>query len=161
MAWTVWGEILETADIAASPSKRVYLKARINQDSVLIAMRTWFIMYGDPTFTSLTMDIFSNNEQTGLPSTKIMESTTVWTKAQLLTLAHGVKGMQFKFDDFMAQTGTFYHFIPRAVGYTGSASSHIAWRKAWPDPTYRTNLSSGYGKLGVAPYSAAFIGARL
>lgn len=161
MGWRVFGEVLKTADIATTPNKRVYQRVKFNDDVILRAFRTWFVFYNNPVFTGLTFDIYANDEQTNLPSTKITSSSTVWTKAQLISLDHGVKSMYFNFNDVALQKNTFYHFIPRASGYTGTDNSHLAWRKGWPDPTYTKNLTTNYNTLLTSPYMMSFVGAGL
>jgi hypothetical protein len=53
---------------------------------------------------------------------------------------------------------TTYHFVPWISGYTGDSSAHIAWVKAFPDPTYETGLTVNQIKIATLPYKIAFIG---
>lgn len=157
MAWDVWGEELLTADINVTPNLRVFQPVKFNKNIVLRAMRTWFIFYNDPALTNLTMQIYSNNG--GAPGELLVASQTTHTKAELITLANGVKGMHFNFDFISLRGLDTFHFVPKATGYTGNSGSHLAWRKGWPDPVYRTNVDSTLVTLGIDPYMVSFLGA--
>lgn len=162
MGWKVWGETLLTADINVTPNKRVFQCVKVSRNEILRAMRTWLIVYNNPAFTDLTMQVYSNDVAGGnVPGALLFTSTTTHLKAEIHTLANAVKGVHFSFADKSLKAGDTYHFIPKATGYTGTASAHLAWRKGWPDPVYRTNVDSGYSKLLVAPYMIGFFGADL
>lgn len=159
MAGQHFGEICLTADL--SPNLRVYQPVIFSKSRVLLACRTRFIYYNNPAFTNITLKMYSNNPATDTPDVLIHSSTTTWTKAQKLTLTNGVNETYFEWSQVNVRAGETYHFIPVATGYTGTNSSHIAWRKAWPDPQYRTNVDLVSGGLGISPFEIYFITAPL
>lgn len=154
MGWRVFGEPFATADLASG--LRVFQPVIFNKNIVLKACRAWFIVYNNPTFTDLSMAIYSNSA--GAPKKLLHTSTNAITKATMCTLTNGVKEVYFEFNYPVFNSTDTYHFVPRATGYTGSDSSHLAWRAGFPDPVYRTNVDSSYTKLGVSPYCLYFIG---
>jgi hypothetical protein len=158
MGWRVFGERLATADL--SPNFRVFQPVVFNKRVILRACRTWFINYNDAAFTNITMKIYSNSPSDA-PDVLIHSSTTTLTKAQIFTLANGVREVYFEFNNPVFTSTDTFHFVPVATGYTGTDSTHLAWKRGWPDPVYRTGISFTYPKLGTAPYDLYFIGSEL
>lgn len=154
MAWTVWGDSLMTTDLDGTNLKAQ--KVRFNSNVILRAIRCWFIHYNDPVYTSISFRIYSDNN--GVPGKLLHTSTNSITKAQYITLANGVKEAYWEFNLPTFRGTDWYHFVPIAVGYTGTASSHLAWKKAYPDPVYRTGLTIDYTSQNEMPYDIYFIG---
>lgn len=155
MAWTVWGDPITTAALTAGVSQKV----KFNTNLVLKACRIWLIFYNNPALTSLTMKIYSDDG--GSPKKLLHTSTNSPTKAQIITLENGVKELYFDFNYPVFDADDHYHFVLFGSGYTGTDSSHIAWRQAWPDPVYDTNWTPTWVNINQSPYSIYFIGSDL
>lgn len=158
MGWSVYGEVLSPSDIDGT-TLRVAQKVTFNANVVVKACRAWFIVYNNPTFSTLGFDVYADdNDSPGA----FMFSTTTRSKAELITLNNGIKEAYFELND-EAFTGTdSYWFAPKVTGaYVGNETSHLAWKKAWPDPVYRTSVDSGATMIAVAPYDIYFIGSEL
>lgn len=157
MGWRVWGTRLVDTDLTSGTN--VFQPFKPNSNIMLRAIRTWFIFYNDPTITSLTMSIYSNDG--GTPGQKIFDSSTTHTKAQMITLENGVKEVYFQFDDVAMRAEDTYHFVPRGTGYSSNwDTSGLAWMKGFPDPVYRP-AGFDFESLGNAPYTLYAIGANL
>ncbi len=157
MAWQVYGVPLETADMSGvTPSQTFTLNSR----RLIVAARAWISLYNDPVFTNVYAEIRAN--AAGTAST-VIATSAVLTKAQVLTLDNGVKEVPFVFatpPGGIPLNGTdTYHFLVRATGYTGDASSHIAWRKDWPVPRYG-DYTPNAGNANTSPYDLTLIGAE-
>lgn len=153
MAWRVFGERFETSDFTAP--YRVYQPikfASLTSKNVRVkAIRTWFIVYNNPTFTSISLKIYSS--RSGTPGSLLYTSSNSITKSQLITEDNGPKECFFEFDQPFAVDGNKqYVIVPVLTGYTGDDTSHVAWRRAFPDVVYDDNLTLTYVKLGVAPF---------
>jgi len=156
MSWRVFGETLNTADLT-SPNK--YQAVIPNDDIILIAARTWIIFYNNPTVTNLGMKIYSNDN--GAPG-KLLATSNVLTKAEIITLANGCREVPFTFNNFNMRATDTYHFSLFGAGYTdGWPSAGLSWRKGWPDPVYTTNVVTTYTSVGVSPYALYLVGAEL
>jgi len=162
--WQVWGERFESADL--NGGLRVFQPVTFNDDIVLNGVTTWLIVMGDPTFTSLTMKIYS--DQGNAPGSLIYTSSDTITKTELITENNGIKSALFQFGSVSLKGTTKYHIVLHETtsSYTGTTSSMLAWRKTWPDPEYRTNVVTtgskmDYVDLLIAPYSMGFHGADL
>jgi hypothetical protein len=155
MAWDVWGIPISTSDMTAGVSQKV----KFNSNIVLKACRIWLVFYNNPSLTSLTMKIYSDDN--GTARKLLHSSTTTLTKAQIITLANGVKEVYFDFNYPAFDADDYYHFVLTGSGYTGTDSSHIAWRQAWPDPVYTTNWTPTWTNISTAPKTIYFIGSDL
>ncbi len=154
---TIWGERLTTTDLDGS-SFRVTQQVIFDESYVLVAARSWLIFYNDPSFTSIKMQIFA--DRAGSPGKLLYESASL-TKAEIFQDVNAARELPFIFSKVGVRQDETYHCRLVAVAYTGNESSHIAWKKGWPDPVYREGVDSGANKLGVAPYSIYFVGAAL
>lgn len=159
MSWDLYGDVILTADIAALSARQ---KFKLTNNTLLLGLRAWLVFFNDPALTSLSMSIYSDSA--GSPGTLLATSATI-TKASIITDLNGVKDVPFSFNSpkgVPLKSGTFYHAVLNANGYTGTSSSHIAWKKAWPDPAYTTGLGTIEVKgLGLSPRSLSFVGAKL
>lgn len=157
MGANLYGEVFTTSDWSTTP--RVFQPVSFTANTILIAARSWFIFYNDPAFTNLTMEVWTNNA--GEPGVLLATSTNTWTKAELITEDHGFKEIYFKFDQLNMRAGDTYHFCPKLSGYTGTTSTHVAWKKAFPDPVLSSGLTVTFESLGGSPYAIYFIGGEL
>lgn len=156
MGWRVWGDSYSTA---ALTDKSMYQQVTFQNNYIIRGVRTWLVVYNDPAFTSINMKVYSN--EGGLPRKLLYTSSNVLLKADVHTLANGVKEVYFDFDNASFRSGDSYHFVINAVGYTGSDTSHLAWMKAFPDPVYQTGLTISFSGLLTFPYQIYFIGSEL
>lgn len=159
MGWSVIGNWLATAELDGTTLTPQEVK--FNDEIILRACRTWFILYNDPALTSIEMRIYSDDN--GSPGKILYTSTNAVTKAELLTggNTNGIRECFFEFDNPTFNGNDTYHFVPVATGYTGVDGTHIAWKKGWPDPVYRTGVTTNYVSAARAPYDLYFIGADL
>lgn len=163
MTWRVWGTRIETAEMVGTTVHQPFL---VNKNLVFRAVRTWVIHYNNPTYTDLSMKLYSgstNDAATSLPKVLLASSTNVQTKAVISTLDNANKEIWFQFADIALKGSTLYHLVLNGTGYTDNwPTDGIAWRKAFPDPVYTTNVDvSSITKLGVNPYMMHFIGADI
>jgi hypothetical protein len=154
MERTYYGDPFDTAEMTDSTKS---VRMRPNKNIVLRAVRTWLIWYDNTdSIANLVCKIYSDRSQSA--GALIATSANSFARSDIITEANGVKELYFEFDEIPMHSGTFYHFVINCSGYTGSESSHIAWRKAWPDPVYRTGWTQGLESLAVAPYMLTVIG---
>jgi len=137
-----FGEVLLTAD---ATNFRVFQPVVATQDINMISIRSWFIFYNNPVFTTLSMEIYTNSPDDE-PEALYATSTNPWPKANIFTLSNAVKSMNFDFDFLNIKAGEKYHLVLRLTGYTGTNSSHVIWYKSF-DPVYNTPLTS-VGSIG-------------
>lgn len=158
MGWKVWGDPWLTT--GAMQDASVFQTVQFNRDTILRAARTWLVVIGDPTFTSLSMKIYSNEvvSSVNTPRKLLATSTDVRTKAEVHTLPHGVKEIYFNFDDVPLTGADKYNFVINAVGYVPDVDSYLAWRKAFPDPVYTGGYTPAIETINRAPYEIYFIG---
>lgn len=157
MTWTVWGQRFDTADF---PGTTYFQKFKVQSDLYALAVRTWVIAYNNPTFTSISGLIYS--DRNGSPGKLLFTSSNQITKAEMITQANGVKEIYFEFapnEGIPLRAGDYFHLVLSVSGYTGDASSHLAWRKAYPDPVYSTGLPTTPEKIGIFPYAVTIEGA--
>lgn len=159
MGWTVWGDVFESGQLSDTS---MFCSVSFGENIILRAMRTWVIAYNDPTFTDLSMKIYSNEPVGGYntPKKLLYTSTDVRTKAEILTLENGVKEIYFTFDDEPINGNDIYNVVLSGSGYVPTGSSYLAWMKAWPDPVYASGFTPTYENLMVAPYQIYAIGGR-
>jgi len=153
MAWTVYGDKFETADFTGttvsqqfSPKSNIYLRA----------VRAWFIVYNDPTVTTINAKIYSGST----PGELIATSTDSISKAELCALDYGIKEVYFTFNDVPLEADSDYSLVINGTGYTASAGSFIAWRRAWPDPV-TGGFTPTSNNLMVSPFTMYLVGADL
>lgn len=157
MAWRVWGETYaSTSDLSDGV---LYCPIEPSEKTVLKACRTWVIIYGNPVFTSLSMKIYSNRIVSGQPTKGklLFTSTNVQLKADVHTLANGVKEIWFDFDYPVLRAGEFYHFVLTGSGYAPTPTAHIAWMKTFPDPFY-PGVTPNWINMNKLPYQLYIIG---
>lgn len=165
----LYGTYFETADTTNTNIFQSFVPA---QETVLRSFRTWLIMYGDPSFTSVSAKIYSDNG--GVPGVLLYTSSNAITKTQLFTVDgilstddHGARGVYFEFLSYNStavegvplNSGETYHMVLNFVGATFTVNSHIAWVNDVYDPVYAA--APDVEQLDLAPLTLAFIGSEL
>ena len=160
MAWKVWGDQLDTADLTSTNKSQA---VTFGEDTILLAVRTWVIVYNDPPFTSLNLKIYSNEVISGAntPKKLLATSNNVQLKADVHTLSNGAKEIWFDFNFPVYNGADIYNLVLNGVGYAGSDASHLSWMKAFPNPVYPSGYTPAMETLPLAPYEIYFIGAPL
>lgn len=156
MGYRCWAERFVTADFSGSPVHKQGLV--LSSDTALKAIRTRFVLFNAPVFTELSLRIYSS-AASGL-GTLLMTSTTTWTKAQISSYDHSASEIYFEFSGKHLSAGSYF-IVPWITGYTGTESTHVAWVRAYPDPTYTTGLTLERRKLSSLPYSFGIVGSTL
>jgi len=152
MAWDVYG--IPYYNDSELTDKTVYQHIKFDRNAILRAVRIWVVVFNDPTFTSLNLKLYSNNENAAdpEPSTLLETSSNTWAKADVHTQAHACKEIYFEFNYPTLRKNTWYHFVLNASGYSGATTSkHLAWRYAYPDPVYPENVTEEAVALGRYP----------
>jgi hypothetical protein len=150
MGWKVLGSIL--------PSPNTFFQyAKFHENTDLVCCRSRFIIYNNPTFTGLKMGIYSLRN--GLPFMQLALSSNTLTKAEISTLANGVKEVYFNFNHFQAKKNEVYAFMPILDGYVSLETSHVGWKRSYPDPICQTNFDNDVRHLRESPFDIHFIGA--
>jgi len=157
MAWRVFGKRFVTADFGSLPS--VYQPFILDDNTALKAIRANIIIYNDPVFTSVSMRIYSNDND--VPKVLIAQSTNSFTKAQMHTEDNALKGLYFEFNKVPLRGGDTYHAAIWLSGYTGDADSHVGWKRGVPDPINPEGVTVSFSTLYRTPFDVAFYGGRL
>jgi hypothetical protein len=152
--WTIFVEKYD--DLSGTDA---FQKATIDDDCVLRAVKAWLYFQNNPTFTSVSMKIYSNNG--GVPGKLLHTCTNVQLKADLFSQNSAVVETYFEFNYPTLKAGDSYHFVIQASGYTGSDTSFISWKKAYPDPVNTTGLTINPVNLGTNPLAITFYTADL
>jgi hypothetical protein len=161
MGWQVYGEPLLTADFSGPVTSKCQKIILPDSPCLLAAIKAWIIVYNDPTFTDLCLKLYSNRN--GNPDRLLYTSASV-LKSDILTDLNAVKEVPFLFNDpdgiYLGANDTLWASVS-GTGYTGDASSHLAWKKSYPDPVYLTNLTLQFENLHVAPLALVLVGELL
>ena len=155
MTWTVWGDKFETGELS---NTNMYCKIKFNQNLVLKGVRTWIILYNNPTFTDLNLKLYSNEDNK--PKSLLYTSTNVQKKEDIITEHNGAKEIYFDFNDVPLNGNDTYHFVMNGTGYVYSNDSHLAWMKAFPDPVYAAGYTPTFENMLNAPYQLYVIGGK-
>lgn len=139
-----WMVLAKPYDTDASlTDASVFQSVKFSENVILKAVMSWMVVFNDPTFTSLSMKIYSNDEQEASTTPKVLlhTSTNTQMKSSVHTLDHACKELFFEFANINLRRGTWYNFVINAVGYSGASSaSHLAWKNTYPDPIYTTGV---------------------
>lgn len=151
------GKPIATAEING---KTIYQSVKIPAlvNMVIRGVTIGLIVYNDPTFTSLHLNLF--DDDSGLPGKLIAQSDAV-LKLELHTLDHAYKVVGFTFQDIPVKAGGTVHFALGGVGYVGDASSHIAIRNSYPDPQFIAGLTLDAAHADNHPFEICLVGAEL
>ena len=141
MTWNMMGKRILTADVTTPPGvSQSFIVSTTNGNHILKALTCGVILFNDPAFTSLSMELWS--DRAGSPIKKISTSINSFSKAVLLTTdIHAARFLGFEFDNISLHSGSTYHAVLHPSAYTGTTSTFIAWRSTWPDPQYKTGLT--------------------
>lgn len=168
--WTHYGDQFLGGELGNASR---FLRFSPGENSVLLAMRTWLILYNPPNFTDLVCKLYS--DRNGLPGALIATSVNSWkrdipidedpdsppvlNRGILSTHDYGAKEIFFDFNPKISlNSQLYYHFVLNCSGYSFTEDSHLAWRKAWPDPIYGNATFNG---LLYSTYMFALVGAPL
>jgi hypothetical protein len=157
MSWRIIGKPFTTADMSGAPtiSQRITLDNKTQLKSAVCGI----IQYGNPSFTSIFLSVYSDNA--GAPGL-LIKSSDVILNSSLSTLDHAYKQVGFVFTNPPTlAAGVVYHFVISAVGYTGNDSSHLAWRHSYPDPQYQTGVTIDAANAAKHPFEISIIGAEI
>lgn len=159
MGWLVFADNWETGELT---NTNKFQTLQFGDDIILRAIRTWIVVINDPVFTSLNMKLYSNELISGdnTPKQLIATSTNSLTKAEIHTLANGVKEIYFEFNYIPVNGSTLYNLVINGAGYTPTENSSLAWMKAFPDPVYSGGYTPTMETLPYAPYQLYAIGGR-
>jgi len=157
MTWRIW---LRPWDSGQLSNTDIFQPVTFKRNMMLLAARTWIFGISDPTFTSLNMKIYSDENDT--PKKLLATSTNSPLKSEIFTTyGNGIKEIFFEFNNFNVQSETLYNIVINGIGYSPTSSSFLGWRKAYPDPIYRAGYTPTKENLGVAPYEISFVGTDL
>ncbi len=160
MIQTVFGERFLAENFDGSlPKPVIYQPFTLPETTRVKAIRTAFVIYGNPTFTGLSGKIYAN--QGGVPTTLIHTSNNSWANTDLLTeWDHGYKEIYFEFTNPIFLKGeTLYHFAIDCSVQTFTYASHVAWVRGYPDPNTTHDMDIIPRNLGNIPFYFAMIGA--
>lgn len=157
--WKVWAQPFDTGELANTSWRQAF---RMNSDTIVRAVRTWFVVYNDPTFTSLNAKIYATDAQVEdgtFPATELLHTSDSRTKSEIHTLPYGVKETYFDFSPTAPlQSDTWYALVINAVGYAPTTSSYLAWKHSYPDPVL-TGYTPARETINQSPFQIYFIGA--
>lgn len=160
--WTNWAETLETADLSGS-NITVYQKFRsIDGNKILRAIRSYFIFQNLPTFTNLKFRLYSVTFD-GRVGALISESNGGGILLADVPSLNPVvmKDKWWEFDYIKLRENVWYAIAPYDPTYVRTGTKHIAWRKDYPDPVYRTNNNPGLVTAAKQSHSLSFVTADL
>lgn len=160
MGSLVFGDNFEASDFSSAAK---FQTIKFNKNVIVRAFRTWIIVYNDPVFTNLNMKIYSNDVVSGDNTPKLLlhTSTDVRTKAEIHTLANGIKEIYFTFADINFQANTLYNVVINGTGYAPTLTSYLNWMHGFPDPVCDTDYIAAMETLSFSPYQVYAIGAEL
>lgn len=126
------------------------------ENTVLKAVMLWVVVFGDPTFTSLNLKIYSNDDEqvAKTPKKLLYTSTNSWLKADVHTEDYACRELYFEFANVNLRRDTWFNFVLGSSGYSGaSVDSHLAWKLAFPDPQYSEDVTTD----AVQTYPLTFV----
>lgn len=154
MTWRFLADEFESGDLAAPA---VYQGLTIRKNLLIKAVRTWIVSYNNPTYTSLSLKIYSNAG--GFPDALLASSSPV-IKSSLGSATYFAKEIYFELADFSAAKNTTYFLSLDGADYSYASGSHLAWVRGWPDPIYRETYTPTAVNATLAPYQIYLVGAK-
>jgi hypothetical protein len=148
--WNFYGDSYDSDSDFANAEKTIRFKLPVG--GIIEYFRTWIVGYIDPSFTSITADIY--NDVNGSKGGVLYSSSTSFVKSQITTKDNFVKEIYFKFDKVPLDSENWYHFALKGVSSGFSEDSHIAWKVGYPFPVYPVSAN-----IAVHPYLYTIIGA--
>lgn len=157
MGHRVWADRFESGQLSNTD---MFQTIKLGDNKIVIAIRTWLVIYNSPTFTNLKMHIYSNEvvSTDNTPRVLLATSTNSFNLSDITTYANAKREVYFKFNFVPFKDQDLYNLVMSADGYVYSESSHLAWVKGWPDPVYKTSFTPTFENLLIAPYEAYAIG---
>jgi hypothetical protein len=144
---------------SAASDTSIFQKFIPTNNIILVALRPKIIQNNNPSWTSANMKIYSY--VSGAPRALIATSTNSVTKASISALNSFMAEVPFYFSNLILKGGESYAAVINFSGYTGSDSSHLAWKRSYPDPAYRTNVATTFEGLSTTPFDLICIGDEL
>jgi len=156
MTWRIWAQEWQSGELSDTSK---FFTFKMPSAKILLGIRTWIVVYNDPTFTDLNAKLYSDEIIGGLhtPKALIASSTKSITKAEVLTLDNGVREIPFTFDYIPLNADTFYNLVINGAGYSYSAGSHLAWRVSYPNPVYTDGITVVPESLSKMPFFVSSI----
>jgi hypothetical protein len=156
MTFRVWAKPYDSGELA---NTNIFQPVKSNTDMILVGVRTWIVVYNAPNFTSLNLKIYSDSLVGGehTPGELLATSTNVLTKSEIITENNGVREIYFDFNSFPVNGQDYYNFVLNGTDYVPTSSSHLAWRKAFPDTVYETDYTPLMVTINKAPFELYFI----
>lgn len=161
MGWRVYGIPYGSGELSDTT---LYQPFRPNKNILIRTVRTWFIIFNDPVFTSLNAKIYATDfqvEDGTFPPTKLLQTSDSRTKASIHTDDYGIKETYFTFSPTIElESSTWYALVINASGYTPTSNSYIAWKHSYPDPVLETLWSPSRNTVNKSPFQIYFEGAN-
>jgi hypothetical protein len=153
--WTVYADSYSTNADFSNGVKSV--RTKFGTGTILTVVRTWIVLYNNPTFSSLTMKIYS--DKNGSKDKLLYSSTNSFNKADIFTKQNGVAEIYFNFDKIPLDSYNWYHFSLSGTSSDFADDKHLAWKSSYPFPVYTTGIT-GATNLTEYPYLISFVGAE-
>lgn len=156
--WNVYADI-----ITSMPDLNHYcpVKMPTDYDVEVRAIRSFFVFYNLPDLSNLTLNIYS--DLNGAPGQLLFTSTSSQATSEVLSPSanSAVAEIWFEFAQLpKLKKANWYHIVLNGT-YVYSASSHLAWKKAWPDPQNSNGLDATDARiLWEFPYDLAIVGSK-
>ncbi len=159
MSWTVYGERMLSTDFTGTP--RVYQPFSFATDVRLKAIRTWFVHFNSPVYTTLGMRIY-DDAGASVPTALRNTFTKTWVRSDILSDAYGIHEVYFDFTNpLWMKAGQTYHFAPYVVGNAFTDLSYLSWVRGFPDPNSTHVIPVTLASISRIPFWLACIGADL
>lgn len=158
MTWRAYGTQLETADMS---NLNKYYSFTSSYDFFIKGIHAWIIVYNDPAFTSLHIELYENAAGSVGQYEGLIGTTGTVTKAEIHTDDYALRDVYFEFStDVIVRKDIRYTAFIQGSGYTYAESSHLALKKAWPKSLYTPTTALTDMNMHKAPYEFYLIGAR-
>jgi len=99
MTWKMWGTPWDSGELSNTNLKQ---KIIFSENTIVKSIRTWVIVFNDPTFTNISMKIYAQDSNTGSPDdvgVLLHTSVNSFTKAEILTTEdNAAKELYFNFN---------------------------------------------------------------
>lgn len=152
---TNWKVLAKPYDSDSSISdKSIFQSVKFDENVVLKAVMAWVMVFNNPTFNYLFMDIYSDDDQQAArtPKKLLHTSTNMQLKAEIHSLNYACKEVYFEFGNINLRRETWFNFSMNANGYSdASAAKHLAWKSTYPDPQYPEGVTLSQAAAGQYP----------
>lgn len=131
-----------------------------NANVFLKALRTWVVVYNDPTFTSLSANVYEDDG--GLPGALLMSSSNSHTKASLIGAnTNALRGVYFTFtNDIILRSADVYHLVLKWTGASGfSETAHVGWIQDVYDPVYAAAQTAN--QIQKSPFNISIVASEI